>query len=224
MGRPRLHPLEDENVKPGDTLEESSATPDEESSTVAILSEKLRQQEDMMRTLSERLARAEFAGNDKNKQRQWDEMNGEDENVKYGHLASFDGIIPVIDRKLTGSVVRDVYGNPVDSQVYSMTLLDGSERKVSMNDYVAALSGTPIYARCNNWLEYREKMAAVERKRHQFQKQGTRFRVQNVDTVALLAEIKRMDSEITMNITLSLDEGKSYTGETFDVKAYCWNM
>lgn len=174
--------------------------------------------------MERRLARAEFAGSNKNKQRQWDELNENDENIRYGTVPSLDGVEPIIfwESVQGGRSMIDGNGNLVDTQAWVVKTLSGHNQRIALDEVAAIIGGKSIPARINNWKAYMQEVEEIAELRLKYQTAtGKR---QHQDLVGLLQEINKRDRGLIINVTLSEDLGKTFTGKTLDIPARLWNM
>lgn len=162
----------------------------------------------------DRLNRLESIQN-QNRLRKYDERNDPDSLKKMGHVPSIDGRDPVVYLKRSGSVHLDVNEQEIDEQVWSIKTHSGVEKILPLREAAQVLAGNSIPCLVNDWDKVMERMKALNARRHTLQRAtGSTARV---DTVKLFKEIREEDEAITINVTLSEDNGKSFTGLTLDV-------
>jgi hypothetical protein len=170
---------------------------------------------DIVSELQTRLSRIEYAAGNQNKMRKWDEMNDPLSLKKTGHIPSFDRIDPVISITRKGNVWLDANDIEHDEQIWSVKTHGGVDRMMTTKEYKGALEGNSIRCIVNDWDDCMKKVETLDRMRQEFQRSNGRD--PRFDTVGLFKEIKRFEDAITINVTLSEDGGKSFTGKTLDV-------
>lgn len=173
--------------------------------------------------MERRLARTEFAGGNKNKQRQFDEMTGKDENIRVASLPSLDGVHPIINwYQAPGSKVTiSPAGYVQDDQSWVVQVKGGDDQRLSLDEIPSLVSGNGITVRINNWKAYRREIDEIADLRHKYQKatgQNSSFNLKE-----LREEIENREKNLTVNVTLSEDRGKTFEGEQFDVLAKMLN-
>lgn len=162
----------------------------------------------------DRLNRLESIQN-QNRLRKYDERNDPDSLKKTGHVPSMDGRDPVTLLKRSGSVHLDADDREIDEQVWHIKTYGGVDKVLPLRDAAQALAGNSIPCLVNDWDRVVEKMRALNLRRHTLQR--ATGSTAKVDTVKLFKEIKEEDEALSINVTLSEDNGKSYTGLTLDV-------
>lgn len=179
--------------------------------------------ESRLKQLEARIERSEFAGANKNRQRIWDEQNAKDDNTRYASLPSLDGKDPIIDWaavKGNRSYV-DANGYARDEQSWTLKTKSGHEQRIAVEEVPSLLSGNGIPVRINNWKAFREEVEAIDELKQRYQRSTSKMSA--IDLKAMLEEIRQRDGNVTVNVTLSEDLGKTFLGETFDVPAKLLN-
>lgn len=148
------------------------------------------------------------------KLRKYDELNDPDSLKKIGSVLSTDGKDPILFLKKTGNVDATPQGY-VDNQILHGKTLSGREVSFDLSMMRVLCSGNSIPCQVNNWEEYRRAENEIMEKRHLFQRSNGKSA--RIDTVALRNEIKKLEEDLRMNVTLSLDLGKTFTGESVDI-------
>lgn len=173
--------------------------------------------------MERRIARAEFAGGNVNKRRQWDEIYGKDENIKYGFLPSMDGKDPIIDWSAVkgGKAFVNAQGYVQDDQSWLIETQLGHKTRLALEDVPATVSGNGIPIRINNWNAYRRECDELEQMRQRYIK-GV-GKIPAAELKALREETEERQANLKINVTLSEDNGKTYNGVTFDVLAKMLN-
>jgi hypothetical protein len=200
MGRQRKNP-DEEYIDPKDQ-------------TIVNQQEQLMQQSQMMQTMADRMARLEAVVS-QNKLRKWDEMNDADALQKRGIVPSFDGKDPIISLSRSGKAWIDANMIPRDEQYFEVKSYSGREEKIGLLEAHSVFGGNEIQCVVNDWDDCVRKQQEIDKKRAKFQKsagKGSKF-----STVDLLKEIKKDEEELTINVTLSEDYGKTFTGLTLDI-------
>jgi len=202
---------------PGDEMQQQAAPPlDPVMQRLTDLEQRVTDGDEEKTELRKEIARLKFIGRDPNKERLWEGMQGKDENIKFGTLPSFDGENPIIKSRIEGTSFVNAQDQMVDTQVVMGETMDGGKFKMDLMEYAQRKSGFSIPIRINDYLALKEKDKVIADLRHKFQR-STVYGTHKIDTVALLKEIKEKEADRTVNVTLSLDGGKSYTGATLDV-------
>ena len=168
-----------------------------------------------MDDFADRIARLEGVQN-QNKLRKYDEINDVDRlKRKEGFIPSMDGKDPIVSIIRKGKSWTDENNRVHDEQSVTIKTASGVEKILSLQEFVATLSGYGIPCQVNNWDELMEKYRKLQEKKHQFQRMNGSSPKSN--TVELLKEIKEEEEALMINVTLSEDMRKSYTGLTIDV-------
>lgn len=185
---------------------------EKERATNAMLMERLSQME-------KRMMRAEFAGGNKNKQRHWDSIHRKDENIKFGFLPSFDGVKPIVDWVSDPKgVSREVNGQLIDTQSWICTVRGEDQKvRIDLSEVNSRISGNGIYVRINNWKAFRRNVDEIDELKGDYQRAVGDMSAEELKE--LRERIDELTKNLTVNVTLSEDRGKTYTGETFDVLA-----
>lgn len=222
MGRPRKE--DSEELMNEDGLSEEKEVPqDPVLARLQALEERDAANNQHVVELQRRLSRAEFARGSKAREQQWDQMNDEDPDVKLGHVPSPDGVDPIIFTNKTGFVKMDNYQNVIDSQRIEWTTRSGVTGSGDLNEIKATLIGNKIPARINNWQKHVTDENELSSLRHKFQKVVVQKGGPAINTKKMLDEIMEKENTMMVNVTLSLDGGKSYQGGTFDLLFRLWN-
>lgn len=176
--------------------------------------------------LKRRADRVEYAGNSKNKQREYDVLNTDLDNIKYATLPSLDGKNPVINwYALSGgaSYLDESSGVLVDTQAWNVEFLDGTKKRFTLGELSPQFSGNRIPVRCNNWKEYLRNLHELYERKHKYQIMVTRTRNSKVNAAEIWNKILDDERNLMVNVTLSEDNGYSYSGKTFDILAKMLN-
>lgn len=169
---------------------------------------------------ADRLNRVE-AIQSQSKLRKWDEDNDPARLMKTGRVLSKDGRDPILFLKKVGGVIAEpgersgTIGNISDEQTLHGKTLSGEDVTLTYASMMTLCSGNSIPCVINNYAEYRNKEREIMEKRHQYQRSNGK--TSRVNTVALKTEIKQLEEDIRMNVTLSEDDGKTFTGKTCDI-------
>lgn len=216
MPRPRLNP--DTTVS---NLNMPEDTRDPESESIERLQEENQRLREQNNATNDRLSRLEFAIGKENKLRKWDEMNDAESLKKRGHVPSMDAKDPIIYWKRSGSTWRDNNENIHDEQVVFIKFHSGKETTMDLLQWHAACSGNSIKCIVNDYDAYRERVRIINEKRLEFQRSSGK--TAKVNTVSLLKEIKQLEEDLRLNVTLSRDEGKTFDGLTIDIPESVFN-
>lgn len=208
-GRPKKNP--DEVLTNADLQDQPVDLRDQ---TIISMQAQLETASAMQQLLLDRLSRLE-AVSDKNKMRKWDESNDPVSLMKEGAVPSLDGKDPIVSITRSGNVTLLENGAIRDEQVITVKTHGGEEKKFTLMDFNSACTGNSIPCRVNDWDSFMAKQKVLFEKRQKFQQstgQGARS-----NTVALLNEIKDMEKNMTINVTLSEDYGKTFEGLVLDI-------
>lgn len=192
---------------------ESNEVPSVEQENVNLHEENSRLRGDLGAVI-DRLSRLEAVSSSA-KLRKYDEMNDPAALLKIGHILSTDGKDPILYLRKTGEVVENADGSFVDGQMLHGQTLSGQDVKFTLKQMMSLCSGNSIPCQVNNYQEYREKEAEIMEKRHLFQRSNGK--TSRINTVDLRNEIRQLEEDLRMSVTLSLDLGKSFTGATVDI-------
>lgn len=210
--------------EPGDIpFELEQETPEKHQSEIERITAEKNILEDRLRKIEARVERAEFAGNNKNKQRMWDEQNAKDDNIRYAYLPSLDGKDPIVEWSAVKGAKSyvDANGYVRDEQSWVIKTRDGIEKRVALEEVGSLISGNGIPCRVNNWKAYINEVYAIDELKQQYQRSTNRMSA--FDLKGLLDEIESRSTKLSVNVTLSNDLGKSYHGDTLDVPARLLN-
>ena len=213
------------NKKNPDEVIKNQDLPAQEMPSAEVENQRLREENSGLReqidTAFDRLNRLESIAN-KGTMRKYDELNDPDSLKKVGKLPSFDGKDPFVKMVKTGNSWIDEKNQIHDDQTIQVKTHSGAvDKAFTLPELFAKCSGNSIFCQVNNWEEYILGCEALAKKRHEFQRMTGKTAKSN--TVETLALFKKMESELTLNVTLSLDYGKTYTGETLDVPEVVFN-
>lgn len=204
-------PKQSDEVKGNRDIEESPKTREEQ---LVEENNMLREQTNLV---LDRLNRLEGIAS-QNKLRKYDSIHDPDSQRKTGSVPSFDGHDPIISIKRKGKVWLEDKGTMRqihDDQVLTIKTHGGLEKAVGLSEFVSLASGNSIQCVVNDWETLMEKVKTLMKKKRDFQ--SATGRMAKIDTVALLKEIIKTEEEITINVTLSEDLGKTFSGLTLDV-------
>ncbi|MFA6018486.1 MAG: hypothetical protein WC776_04895 [Patescibacteria group bacterium] len=208
-----------------DEVLQNSDVPEQPIPTVEVENQNLRQENANLREqvdmVFDRLNRLE-AVSSQNKLRKFDEQNNPGALLKQGRVPSLDGKDPFVSLTRTGKTWFDTdLGVTHDEQAMKIKTHGGVEKVFTLSEYNAMTSGNSIPAVVNDWEVYQEKVKKLVEKRHQFQRMNGKN--SSFSSKDILNEIKEMEKAITLNVTLSEDLGKSFTGLTLDINEVVWN-
>lgn len=170
--------------------------------------------------LADRLLRIE-AVQSSAKLRKYDEQNDPSSLRHVGRVLSMDAKDPILFLKKTGDVEEVTApgngqpGSYVDNQVLHGKTLSGKDVSFTFRNMILKCSGNSIPCVINNYKEYREQENMIMQKKKQYQ--SSNGKTSRVNTVELKQEIKQLEEQLRMNVTLSEDDGKTYTGATCDI-------
>lgn len=209
MGRPRKNP---ELVQTNSDLPEEEM--DVKDQTIIALQGQVDHSNAMMQMMADRLSRLE-AVSSQNKLRKWDEMNDADALQKRGFVPSMDGKDPIVSIIRGGKAWITEAMVPMDEQFFKLVTQSGVEKTIGLLECHALCGGNEIPCVVNDWDALLVRQKEIDKKRVLFQRSGGK--TAKVNTVQLLKEIKEEESALMVNVTLSQDMGKSFTGPTLDI-------
>lgn len=204
--------------KEADEVKSNLDVPEQQPEGAELAAQNLAQENsqlrDMLALVNDRLARVE-AIQSTAKLRKYDELNDPASLRKTGHVLSQDGQDPILFLKKTGSVTQRGDEPYQDTQTLSGETQSGRKVSFPVEEMMSRCAGFSIPCVINDYEAYRERENVIMEKKHQFQRANGKSA--KLDTVALRNEIKQLEEDLRMNVTLSLDLGKTFTGATVDI-------